>query len=272
MCFSYDSQPPNLPHHHGDGGQLPPGISVTGGVASAQDVVLTSADGTQFAAYIARPQASSGAGIVILPDVRGLFAFYKDLAERFATAGVEAIALDYFGRTAGLTPRGEDFDYMPYVAQTQPDQIAQDVAAAIANLRASGVEAPRAVFTVGFCFGGSNSFLQAANHQGLAGVIGFYGAPVQNRRGGPAPIDRLSEFECPILGLFGGDDQSIPAADVKTFEDALQQAGIEHEIVVYPGTPHSFFDRKFTEYAEQSANAWMRMLQFIGTHTPQTAA
>ena len=113
MCFSYDSQPPNLPHHHGDGGRLPPGISVTGGVASAQDVVLTSADGTQFAAYIARPQASSGAGIVILPDVRGLFAFYKDLAERFASAGVEAIALDYFGRTAGLTPRGDDFDYMP---------------------------------------------------------------------------------------------------------------------------------------------------------------
>src|SRR5258706_41304 len=90
MCFSHDAQPPNLPHHHGDGGQLPPGISVTGGVASAQDVVLTSADGTQFAAYIARPQAPSGAGIVILPDNRGLSAFYKGLAERFATAGVEA--------------------------------------------------------------------------------------------------------------------------------------------------------------------------------------
>jgi carboxymethylenebutenolidase len=272
MCFSYDAQPPNLPFHHGDSGQLPPGISTAGGVASARDLVLTSQDGTRFAAYIAMPLAPSGAGIVILPDVRGLFAFYKDLAERFATAGVEAIALDYFGRTAGITARGEDFDYMPHVMQTQPEQITQDVAAAIASLKAAGAEAPRAVFTVGFCFGGSNSFLQAASQPDLAGVIGFYGPPVQNRRGGPAPIDRLAEYTSPVLGLFGGDDQGIPVSDVKTFEDALQQAGIEHEIVVYPGTPHSFFDRKYAEYAEQSANAWMRMLHFIGAHTPQPAA
>src|SRR5579871_2346268 len=118
MCFSYDAQPPNLPHHHGGDGQLPPGVSLSGGVASAQDITLTSQDGTQFAAYIAHPQQPNGAGIVILPDVRGLFQFYKDLAERFATAGVEAISIDYFGRTAGLTVRDEDFDFMSHVMQT----------------------------------------------------------------------------------------------------------------------------------------------------------
>lgn len=274
MCFNFDAQPPDLPHFHhsDDGGQLSPGVASAGGVASTQDLVLASRDGTQFAAFVAKPQVPTGAGIVILPDVRGLFSFYKDLAERFATAGIEAISIDYFGRTAGLAPRGEDFDYMPHVMQTRPEQIAEDVAAAIAQLRSAPDGAPNAIFTVGFCFGGSNSFLQAANQHSLTGVIGFYGPPVTNRRGGPAPVERVSAFQCPVLGLFGGDDQSIPAEDVKTFEAALNQAGIENEMVIYPGTPHSFFDRKFVEYHEQSADAWMRMLQFIATHTPKTSA
>src|SRR5215470_10831179 len=133
MCFAYDAHPPDLPlhyRHHDD----KPGLS-GGGATSGQSLVLTSQDGTQFAAYLARAEAPNGAGIVILPDVRGLFQFYKELAERFAVAGIEAIAIDYFGRTAGLTARDESFEYMPHVMQTQLGSIAQDVAAAVAHLR-----------------------------------------------------------------------------------------------------------------------------------------
>src|SRR4051794_10558720 len=138
------------------------------GGAAGERLELSSADGTQFSAYLARAEGPTG--VVVLPDVRGLFRFYEQLAERFAAAGHPAIAIDYFGRTAGLGPRDEDFDYMPHVKQTTPEQIAQDVAAA---LEALGTE--RAI-TVGFCFGGSMSFLQATEgHTGLAGVVGFYG-------------------------------------------------------------------------------------------------
>jgi carboxymethylenebutenolidase len=281
MCFAYDAHPPDLPqqfrHPNADGGQSgqaghpSPGLAERGVAASGEDLVLTAQDGARFAAYLCRPEAPNGAGIVILPDVRGLFPFYKELAERFAVAGIEAITIDYFGRTAGLAPRDESFDYMAHVQQTVPEQIAWDVAAAVAYLRQMPGQAPRAIFTVGFCFGGGQSFQQAANHLGLAGVIGFYGPP-KRARSGPSPIERIGEFECPVLGLYGGADQGIPLDDVKAFDEALGAAGVEHEIVVYPGAPHSFFDKHFAEFQEQCANAWLRMLQFIGAHTPKAQA
>ncbi len=268
MCFDFDAQPPELPMN----GDLLAGVNAPrSAVASTQDLVLTSQDGTRFAAFVARPETPNGAGIVILPDVRGLFQFYKDLASRFAAAGVEAIAIDYFGRTAGLTPRDEQFEFWPHVQQTRAEQVAQDVAAAVAYLRQLPGAAPRAIFTVGFCFGGANSFLQAANRHGLSGVIGFYGPPVgEMRMGGPAPVERVREFECPVLGLFGGADQAIPAEAIQRFDAALAEAGVEHELITYPGAPHSFFDRKYEEFQAESADAWQRMLAFIGAHTPQT--
>jgi carboxymethylenebutenolidase len=259
MCFEYDATPPDLP------ASLPLNFA---SAASGEDLVLTSADGTQFAAYISRAGSPTGAGIVILPDVRGLFRFYKELADRFALAGVQAVVIDYFGRTAGLTPRDEDFEFMPHVMQTRPETVAQDVAAAVTYLRQLPDQAPRNIFTVGFCFGGGNSFLQAANRHGLSGVIGFYGGPVTSRFG-PAPIERISEFECPVLGLFGGADQGIPVEDVKKFDDALESGGIGHEIVIYPGAPHSFFDRRYDDFKEACDDAWTRMLTFIGRFTPK---
>ena len=268
MCFSYDAMPPDLPP--GLAASPPPGAAQHGAAASSGErIVLTSRDGTQFSAYVARPEAPNGAAIVILPDVRGLFSFYEQLAERFAVAGALSIAIDYFGRTAGLAPRPAEFDYMPHVMQTTDQGIREDVSAAIAYLRGTPGVAIQAMYTVGFCFGGGNSFQQAANQHGLSGVIGFYGSPTRNRFGGPTPIERIPEFECPVLGLFGGADQGIPAEDAHTFDDALAKGGVEHEIVIYPGAPHSFFDRTYEQYQQECADAWNRMLTFIGTHTPK---
>ena len=67
----------------------------------------------------------------------------------------------------------------------------------------------------------------------------------------------------PILGLMGGADEGIPVEDVNAFDEALDTAGIEHELVVYPGAPHSFFDRKFAEHADASEDAWNRVLAFL---------
>jgi carboxymethylenebutenolidase len=258
MCFSLDAEPPTPP--------------ISGGAVRGEELTLTSVDGTKFSAYaghVVNGAAPTRSGIVILPDVRGLFSFYRDLALRFASAGVEAVAIDYFGRTAGLTPRDDDFDYMPHVQQTQPDQISADVASAVATLRKAPGAAQRAIFTVGFCFGGGLSFMQAANKHGLAGVIGFYGSPRARPGATTGPIDRVREFACPVLGLFGGADQGIPVEAVKAFDEALGTAGVEHEIVIYDGAPHSFFDRKQEEYAKESADSWKRMLAFIQAHTPQ---
>jgi len=249
MCFDSDS--------------LPPIPAITGAAVSHDDLVLEADDGNRFATFAATPDEPSGAGIVILPDVRGLYRFYEELTLRFAERGHAAIAFDFFGRTAGAEKRGDDFEYMPHVQQTTADGVQADVAAVVARLRASGA---KAIFTVGFCFGGRNSWLAAAGGHGLAGAIGFYGRPGPGRDGSPGPTERAAELEAPILALMGGADQGIPAEDVQAFERALDEAGVEHEIATYDGAPHSFFDRKFEEFADASADAWDRTLAFIERH------
>jgi carboxymethylenebutenolidase len=124
----------------------------------------------------------------------------------------------------------------------------------------------RAVFTVGFCFGGRHSWLAAASGHGLVGAVGFYGRPGVGRDGSPGPMQRVGEIEAPILALMGGADQGIPVEDVRAFEDALEEAGVLHEVVVYDGAPHSFFDRKFEEHADASGDAWNRVVAFIERH------
>ena len=244
MCFELDSEPPIAP--------------IEGGAVDHRDFELESADGNRFAAFAALPEEPSDVGVVILPDVRGLYRFYEELALRFAERGIAAIAFDYFGRTAGVDKRGDDFDYMHHIEQGTPDQVQTDLRAAVEWLREQGATS---IFTVGFCFGGRNSWFAAAGGHGLKGAVGFYGQPA--RRDFPGPIDRVSEMEVPILALQAGDDQNITAENNAAFDEALTEAGVEHEIVTYPGAPHSFFDRKQEEFADASEDAWNRTLAFI---------
>lgn len=249
MCFEHDSVPP-----------IPKGDRE----ARGHDLVLTARDGNRFSAFEATGADPSQAAVVVLPDVRGLFMFYKQLAMLFAHAGHDAVAIDYFGRTAGLGERPGDWDFWPHVHETTFAGIRDDVTAAVSRLRASDQDRP--VFTVGFCFGGSSSWHQAANGLRLAGAIGFYGKPRRPEETAGA-IDRVAGMACPVLALMGGDDPSIPLEDVRRFEAALADAGVTHEVVVYPGAPHSFFDRRYEEFAADSADAWERVLAFIAANT-----
>jgi carboxymethylenebutenolidase len=248
VCFELDS--------------LPPIPVVRGAAVSHDDLVLEADDGNRFAAFAATPERPSVVGVVILPDVRGLYLFYEELALRFAEHGHTAVAIDYFGRTAGVAKRGDDFAYMDHVAQTTAEGIQADVAAAVEYLRGAGV---RAIFTVGFCFGGRNAWLAAAGGHGLAGAVGFYGRPGE-RDGVPGPAQRAPDLETPILALQAGADPNITVEDNAAFERALAAAGVEHEVVTYEGAPHSFFDRRHDDFADASADAWRRVLAFIEIH------
>jgi carboxymethylenebutenolidase len=248
MCFDTDSTPP---------------IPVLSGAAISHDnLVLTAADGNELAAFAAEPDEPSTVGIVILPDVRGLYRFYEELALRFAERGYSAIAFDYFGRTAGVAKRDDDFEYRTHVDQTTPEGVQADVGAAVAYLRDRDATS---IFTVGFCYGGRNSWLAAASGHGLQGAVGFYGFPTE-RGGRIGPAERAGEMTAPILALQAGADQNITKVENDAFERALTDAGVEHELVVYEGAPHSFFDRKQEEFADASEDAWRRVLAFIDSH------
>ena len=128
-------------------------------------------------------------------------------------------------------------------------------------------------FTIGFCFGGTNSFFCGMEEGlGLTGVIGFYAGMSRDLGTGGTLLDRASQMRVPALGLFGGADQGIPVEQVEQFDRRLDESGVAHEIVVYPGAPHSFFDRRAVEYADASADAWVRVQRFIAAHSqPATA-
>jgi carboxymethylenebutenolidase len=243
MCFELDSSPP-----------IP---VIRGAAVSHEELTLQAADGNTFAAFAAAPEESAKVGVVILPDVRGLYRFYEELALRFAERGYAAVAFDYFGRTAGASKRGDDFEYRPHVDQTTTATVQADVAACMAYLREHGAET---VFAVGFCFGGRQSWLAAAEQDGLAGAVGFYGRPAE-------PAQRAAELKAPILALQAGADQNITADDNAAFERALESAGVEHELVTYEGAPHSFFDRKQEDFKDASEDAWSKVLTFLEAHS-----
>jgi carboxymethylenebutenolidase len=250
VCFDLDSAPP-----------IP---VISGAAVSHDDLVLAAGDGNRFAAFLAAPEEPAETGVVILPDVRGLYRFYEELALRFAERGYAALAFDYFGRTAGAEKRGEDFDRQPHVQAVTPEHIQLDVRASVERLRALGVQI---VSTVGFCMGGRHSWLAAAGGHGLAAAVGFYGRPGRSQDGQPGPEQLASQMRAPVLALQAGADQNITAEQNEAFERALEQAGVEHELVVYEGAPHSFFDRKQEEFAAASDDAWQRTLDFVARHS-----
>jgi carboxymethylenebutenolidase len=250
MCFDSDS--------------LPPIPVISGAAVSHEELVLEAADGNSFAAFAALPDDGGDGGVVVLPDVRGLYRFYEELALRFAERGYAAVAFDYFGRTAGVSKRDDEFDYMPHVRQTTPTGVQSDVGACVEWLRSRGYGS---IFTVGFCFGGRNSWLSAAGGHGLRGAVGFYGNPGESADGKPGPTQRAGEIAAPVLALQAGDDQNITAEANAAFGEALDATGIEHEVVTYPGAPHSFFDRKQEQFQDASDDAWGRVLAFIEQHS-----
>lgn len=226
MCFGDDARPP-----------LPP---ISGAAADQGDLVLEASDGTRFAAYFARAAQPTGAGMVVLPDVRGLHRFYKELAQRFAD--------------------GDDFEYMPHVQQTTPEAISADTAAAIDYLKSKDGGAVKSVFTVGFCFGGSNSWIQSATNPGLSGCIGFYGRPMRAEA-------FISRMKAPLLVLIAGADGATTPEQNQEFLRELDKTHVPHESEIFEGAPHSFFDRTYEQWHDASDRAWRHILDFVDKHS-----
>lgn len=251
MCYDDNARPP-----------LPPGAT---GATRSEKIVLTASDGNRFHAFYALPEGAPTAkkAVLIYPDIRGLHQFYCDLAIRFAEIGIPAIAVDYFGRTAGLTGREEGFEWMPHVQQLKLTSFTLDVQAGLAWLR-ENVGKDVSVFVVGFCMGGTFTLLTGTNLAlGFGGLIPFYSGLTRDFGGVGTALDNATKVAYPVEAFFGGADAGIPEAAVSELDAKLDTAGIKHTVTTYPGAPHSFFDRRATEFASASADAWARLLAFI---------
>ena len=253
MCYDSDARPPYPP--------------ISGGAADGQDIVVTAPDGNQFAAYIAYAAQPTGPQVIIYPDVRGLHQFYKELVLRFAEVGVRALAIDYFGRTAGLTPRDGNFEFMPHVEQMTIPTFLTDVMASLAYLRGLS-KADRPTFIVGFCRGGTLALHTGAEEFNLAGLIPFYAGlsrPIPGSQGSTLEQAREDSLSCPRPVWRNrsrhsrqrhrsvGEAATLPECRTTSLPTKVRRTG--------------FFDRKYAEYADASADAWTRILNFINTRT-----
>jgi carboxymethylenebutenolidase len=247
MCHDPSDRPPAPPVDVAD-------------LDSSGSLELTSADGTVFAAYEAVPTGEPHARVVLLPDVRGLHPYYRALTEQLAEAGLYAVAVDYFGRTAGASLRGDDFDHREHVAAVTPEQVEADVSAAVHHVAPEG-DAP--VFALGFCFGGGHAWRLAARRpdgRPLAGAIGFYGRlPLLEEVG--------DELVAPVLMLVAGEDRATPARDAQALAARLRERGKDVEDHLFEGMPHSFFDRDPAEHEEATTRAWRVLLAFVERHS-----
>jgi carboxymethylenebutenolidase len=245
MCHDHDSRPPAPPR--------------TGDVAERGVLTLTSADGTEFSAAYAAPADEPRVGVVVLPDVRGLHPYYVALTERFAETGAATVAIDYFGRTAGVCDesgtRPADFEWQPHIPQTAPAAIDADITAAVDYLR-SRTRGDLPVVTVGFCFGGSHSWRQSGGDLDLAGCAGFYGRP--------SMVGEAAErAHLPTVMLIAGADAATPVDEQLALAETMRAAGAEVDAAVYDGAPHSFFDRAYGDWAEACDDVWRRVLALI---------
>lgn len=247
MCYDSNARPPE-----------PPGKR---GAAAGKDLVLTARDGNKYNAFLAEPATPAKAQVLIYPDVRGLHQFYKELALRFAEVGVRALAIDYFGRSAGLTPRDDTFEYMPHVGEMTLPTFFADVQAGLEYLQK---DSDAKTFILGFCMGGTLVLLSGTQDFKVAGLIPFYSGMTRKFTGAEGTVlDVAHKIRYPVLGLYGGADQGISHAQIEQLDGELDKANVEHKLVIYENAPHSFFDRKYVEFAEASANAWERVLNFI---------
>jgi carboxymethylenebutenolidase len=238
-------------------GELPPFPPIRGGADAFGDLTLVAADGVESSAFFAHPSVPSTRAVVILPDFRGLSEFYRDLAVRFAEAGVHAITIDYYTREIGRDDRPVDDRefYSAMLQKTAKRAVDLDVAAAVAWLRGLPGAEIGSIFTVGFCCGGSFSWQQASVADHLNGYVSFYGVPAHLEE------ERIPAMRGPILMLIAGKDFT-PVDDVEQLAAQVRVKGETVETHTYPEAPHGFFSRS-GEFDAECTDAWDRVLDFF---------
>lgn len=210
--------------------------------------------GPDVRAFVVAPEGSGPFPVVIMiHEFFGLNASILGKARGLAEEGYLVVAPDTF--------RGSTTAWIPsaiYQVLTNPsEQVHQDLDAVYAWIEAQPTAAADRTGIVGFCYGGRVSLSYSLHNDRLAATVIFYGSPETDP-------EILRALPGPVLGIFGGEDASIPVADVRDFEIALDQAGISNEISVYEGQPHAFVtDIESIRAGGVQGEAWAQMLRFL---------
>jgi carboxymethylenebutenolidase len=238
----------------------------------AETISITGHGGDRIEAYLARPLGPGPYGsVAVIHHMPGYDEQTKEITRTFATHGYLALCPNlHFREAPGASP--DDAAATVRASGGVPDdRLVGDVAGAVGYLRAMPSANGRAA-TIGYCSGGRQSFLAACRLQ-LDAAVDCYGAFVTGTppEGMPlkaGPIAHLArDLSCPLLGLFGEDDQHPSPSEVAELSKVLNDAGKTHEFHSYPGAGHAFFAVNRPAYRPEAAtDGWQRIWDFFGRH------
>ena len=238
----------------------------------AETVSVVGDGGDQINAYLARPLGPGPfPGVVMIHHIPGWDEYNREMARRFAHHGYMAICPDLYQREGQGTPE----DVAAKVRAdggVSDDQVIADVTGAMRYLRALPNHNGK-VGVIGTCSGGRHTYLVACRAEGFDAAVDCWGGRVVmaegdlNEKTPVAPIDYTADLSCPLLGLFGEDDQSPTPEQVAIHEEALKEHGKEYEFHMYPDAGHGFFYHDRAMYrVEQAMDGWQKIFDFYGRH------
>jgi carboxymethylenebutenolidase len=226
--------------------------------------------GGQIPAYRAMP-ATGGPfpTILVVHEIFGIHEHIKDICRRLAKVGYFAVAPYLYAREGDVTGMKDMKEVLPIVRKVPESQVASDLDATVAWAKGTGKADTSRLGITGFCWGGRHVWLYAAHNPNLKAGVAWYG-PLQFPKSENAPVnpaDEVAQMNAPVLGLYGGADQSITAAQIDAMRAAIKAAGKSSEIIVYPDAPHAFNADYRPSYRPKAAkDGWARMLAWFKNH------
>jgi carboxymethylenebutenolidase len=250
---------------------------------AAQSVIVTDAAGLEagavripvadgeMPAYRAMPTTGGPFPVIlVVQEIFGVHEHIRDICRRLAKVGYMAIAPELYARQGDVAHMTDIKEIVAKVVSKVPDaQVMSDLDATAAYANASGRGNAARLGITGFCWGGRIVWLYSAHSAALKAGVAWYGRLV----GEPSvltpryPIDLVGDLKAPVLGLYGGADQSIPVTTVERMRTACKAAEKTCELVVYPDAPHAFnADYRPSYRADAAKDGWARMLAWFSAH------
>jgi len=230
-------------------------VSPTDPAIDAQ--MVTIAGGTQSViAYKVQSKGSSAApGVVVIHENRGLVEHIKDVARRLAKVGYVSLAVDLASHAGGTAKLADSAEVTTLLGKTPPEQLVGMLDAGVRYLQGLPAVRRDRIGAIGFCFGGAMTWRLATVNADLRAAIPFYGPN--------PPIGDVAKIKAAVLAIYGALDERVNAG-IPAMREALQKANVTHDIVIYPGANHAFFNDTGPRYVERAAkDAWGRALSWF---------
>ncbi len=238
------------------------GVTVSPDDPAIQAEMVTYARGGSAApgiAYLAQPRGGGPfPGVIVIHENRGLLEHFKDVARRLAKAGYIGLAVDLASHEGGTARFSDLAQVSAILGRTPPDQLMAMLNDAVPRLQAVPGARRDRIGAMGFCFGGGMVWRFATQNADLRAAVPFYGSN--------PPIGDVPKIKAAVLAIYGALDSRLNEG-IPAVREAMQNARVLHEIVIYPNADHAFFNDIGQRYKEDAAKAaWTRTLAWFDRH------